>query len=206
MGRRTASHKVEEHVDAHATGSTSVASPSASTPSSSYCRRMVIPFYSDRVGNRFREFSNFYSDAPPFQFELPAFAQQEGWPTSVECEFSEKAIMLTRAALMGDRESFDEIAIAPDPETCKALGRGVRNFKHELWGIHLEEIAFEVVKQKFENNPELSAVLLSTGSALLAEASPYDSIWGIGLRKSDSRSLHPDRWRGQDYLCSVQGG
>jgi len=200
MGRWTASRKVKEHVGTQSSGSTSVASPSTFTPSSSSCRQRVIPFYGDRIGNRFREFSNFYSDAPPFQFELPDFAQRKGWPTSVECGFSEKAIMLTKAALMGDRESFDEVAISPNPKSCKALGRGVRNFKQELWDIHLEEVAFEVVKQKFENNPELCAVLLSTGSAILAEAAPNDSIWGIGLNISDSRSLDPDQWRGRNVL------
>jgi len=212
-----ASNKVQEQPDSHASSSVSAASQSASTPSSSDCKQRVIPFYGSKEGKRFREFSNFYSDAPPFQFDLPAFAQQEGWPTSVECQFSEKAIMLTKASLMGDREIFDEIAVALDPKSCKSLGRGVRNFNKDLWESHLEEVAFEVVKQKFEKNRQLGAVLLSTGNAILAEAAPNDSIWGIGLGTSDDRSLDPDQWCGRnvlgyalmkarDYLRTMQAG
>jgi hypothetical protein len=160
----------------------------------------VIAFYSDRVGQRYREFSNFYSDSPAYVFNLPPCAQREGLPQSFMVEFSEKAIMLAKAAMMGDEEILQEIALARSPKDCKALGRAVRNFDQELWASHLEELAFEVVKQKFEASPELRKVLLSTGDKILAEAAPNDSIWGIGLSLKDDRAYDQSQWCGRNVL------
>jgi len=162
--------------------------------------KKVIGFYSDRPGHQFREFSNFFRHARPFNFTLPTFAWREGFPTSVWCSFSEKAIMATKAALMGDLEIFGEIDKADDPKSCKALGRGVRNFNDKLWQRHLEQIAFEVVRQKFESDRELRELLLSTGDKILAEAAPNDCIWGIGLPRSDPRVNDPEQWCGRNIL------
>ena len=160
----------------------------------------VIAFYSDKPGKKFREFSNFFSDAPAFRFQLPAFARSEGFPESVHCEFAEKAIMATKAALMKDEEAFAEIEATKEPKSCKALGRSIRNFDQALWDSHLEDIAFEVVKQKFEADPELRAVLLSTGNATLVEAAPHDCIWGVGMGATDEGILDPTQWRGRNVL------
>jgi len=160
----------------------------------------VIGFYSDRAGNPYREFSNFYRHERPFEFTLPGFAQRDGFPTSVCCSFSEKGIMATKAALMGDLDTFREIDTVDDPKSCKALGRSVRNFDDEIWRRHLEQTAFEVVRQKFESEKRLRELLLSTGSSILAEAAPNDCVWGIGLRLSDSRVKDPSQWCGRNIL------
>jgi len=160
----------------------------------------VLPFYSDKAGKRFREFSNFYRHARPYEFRLPAFAQRPDLPESIWCDFSEKAIMAVKAALMGDVEIFSEIERATDPASCKRLGRGVRDFNEELWQEHLEEVAFEVVFQKFDSEKALRELLLSTGDKVLAEAAPNDQIWGIGLPLSDPRCRDPLQWRGRNIL------
>jgi len=160
----------------------------------------VIGFYSDREGNAFREFSNFYRHAQPYEFHLPSFALREGFPKTIWCNFSEKAIMATKAALMGDLEILQSINDADDPKSCKALGRGVRGFDEELWQLHLEETAFEVVRQKFAADRSAQKVLLSTGDKILAEAAPNDCIWGIGLSLRDARVKCPEEWRGRNIL------
>jgi len=160
----------------------------------------VIPFYSDKEGREFREFSNFYRLAQPYEFQLPTFAKQEGFPSSIWCSFSEKAIMATKAAIMGDGEIFREIDASDDPKTCKSLGRGVRNFHEQLWQQHLEEVAFEVVRQKFESDANLKQKLLSTGDHIIAEAAPNDAVWGIGLPLSDPRCKDPEQWCGRNVL------
>eukprot|EP00930_Biecheleria_cincta_P038030 TRINITY_DN26129_c0_g1_i1.p1 TRINITY_DN26129_c0_g1~~TRINITY_DN26129_c0_g1_i1.p1 ORF type:complete len:531 (+),score=99.51 TRINITY_DN26129_c0_g1_i1:60-1652(+) len=170
------------------------AAPPAKSPAK------VIAFYSDREGNQFREFSNFFRHRQPFEFHLPTLAQRSGFPTSLWCSFSEKAIMATKAALMGDLEIFHEIEQAVDPKDCKSLGRGVRNFDEGLWQKHLEEVAFEVVRQKFDSEKSLRELLLSTGDKILAEAAPRDAIWGIGLPSSDPRSHDPSQWCGRNIL------
>ena len=49
------------------------------------------------------------------------------------CDFSEKAIMLCKAAVMGDAEKFHEIAKAEKPYVAKQLGRQVRAFDEATW-------------------------------------------------------------------------
>ena len=160
----------------------------------------VLGFYSHKQGRPYREFSNFFRHIQPFEFVLPAFAQRDGFPKSIWCSFSEKAIMATKAALMADLETFRAIEEADDPKLCKALGREVRAFDDELWQNHLEETAFEVVKQKFGSDQNGRDLLLSTGDAILAEAAPNDSIWGIGLDLTDSRVQNPAQWCGRNIL------
>jgi len=35
---------------------------------------------------------------------------------------------------------------------------------------------------------------------MLAEPSPYDSIWGIGLSRRDHRARNPELWQGENLL------
>ena len=42
--------------------------------------------------------------------------------------------------------------------------------------------------------------LLSTGNTILAETSPLDAVWGIGLRADDPRAKDPHKWRGKKLL------
>ena len=65
-------------------------------------------------------------------------------------------------------------------------------WNQELWDTHLEDVAFEVVRQKFEANEELRNILLSTGDHILAEATRKDCIWGIGLDVGDVRVQDPN--------------
>ncbi|HEX5958512.1 MAG TPA: NADAR family protein, partial [Hyphomicrobiaceae bacterium] len=53
---------------------------------------------------------------------------------------------------------------------------------------------------KFAQNPDLGGYLLSTGNAVLVEASPVDRIWGIGLAADDPRARQPAEWRGANLL------
>ena len=41
---------------------------------------------------------------------------------------------------------------------------------------------------------------LSTGNKRLAEASPLDPVWGVGLRADDPRANHPRQWRWKKLL------
>ena len=56
---------------------------------------------------------------------------------------------------------------------------------------------------KFSQNGRLRDYPLSTGDAVLAEASPYDRIWGIGLTADDPHAQNPMRWRGENLLGFV---
>ena len=42
--------------------------------------------------------------------------------------------------------------------------------------------------------------LLETNDKIIAEASPNDSIWGIGLSKYDKDATNPKNWKGKNLL------
>ncbi len=55
---------------------------------------------------------------------------------------------------------------------------------------------------KFEQNPRLKEILLAT-KGVLAEASPYDKVWGIDLDEKDPRARNPGQWQGTNWLGQV---
>eukprot|EP00747_Dinoflagellata_sp_TGD_P209355 gnl/TRDRNA2_/TRDRNA2_82755_c0_seq1.p1 gnl/TRDRNA2_/TRDRNA2_82755_c0~~gnl/TRDRNA2_/TRDRNA2_82755_c0_seq1.p1 ORF type:complete len:279 (+),score=72.18 gnl/TRDRNA2_/TRDRNA2_82755_c0_seq1:87-839(+) len=149
-------------------------------------------------------FSNFFDQSKrPFEFEVPAklFAfeikEQE---RKIPCDFSEKAIMLCKAAAMGDKESFFKLRGASNPASAKKMGREVKGFNQALWDRVMCSVAFEVVLQKFAKTPELAEVLLKTGDRLIAEATRNDKIWGIGIDVGDPRVNRPSEWQGTNVL------
>jgi hypothetical protein len=56
---------------------------------------------------------------------------------------------------------------------------------------------------KFGQNQHLLKFPLSTGDAVLVEASPFDKIWGIGMAASDPRARDPMQWCGQSLISFV---
>ena len=59
-----------------------------------------------------------------------------------------------------------------------------------MWIANREEIVFKASLAKFDQNAELKAFLLSTDDAVIAEASPADKVWGIGMKRTDPRSMN----------------
>jgi ribA/ribD-fused uncharacterized protein len=47
---------------------------------------------------------------------------------------------------------------------------------------------------------QLKKYLIWTGDKILVEASPYDTIWGIGLKATDERATDITQWRGENLL------
>ena len=41
---------------------------------------------------------------------------------------------------------------------------------------------------------------ISTGDKIIVEASPYDSIWGIGMGAKDENIEDPTAWNGENLL------
>ena len=109
-----------------------------------------------------------------------------------------------KALLFGDREVYDEIMAAESPDKYKKLGRKVRNFDSKVWDEKKYDIVVEGNKAKFSQNPVLMEFLLSTGDAILVEASPYDTIWGIGLDIETAKKGSVEDWKGENLLgCAL---
>ena len=108
--------------------------------------------------------------------------------------------MASKARLFGDDSTLPAILSTDDPREHKRFGRQVRHFDNDTWLNERENIAFRGNLAKFSQNESLRLALLHTGERRLAEASPYENIWGIGLRASDPRASSPHTWRGSNLL------
>eukprot|EP00752_Nemacystus_decipiens_P015617 g13940.t1 len=113
---------------------------------------------------------------------------------------NEQYITAAKARLFGDSHALTKIMTSPDPRTHKSLGRSVANFDQAIWEFERQNICLTECFAKFLQNPALRTFLLNTGDRLLAEASPSDKIWGIGLRADNSAAKHPHRWPGLNLL------
>lgn len=117
---------------------------------------------------------------------------------------TEQYMMAGKARLFGDDEILQEIMSADNPYAYKKLGRKIRGFDQVLWDANKYDIVVAGNKAKFGQNPSLKEFLLSTGDAILAEASPYDRIWGIGLDREQAMKGTVDQWKGENLLgCAL---
>ena len=113
---------------------------------------------------------------------------------------AEHWMMTQKALLFDDKKSFEKIINCNKPGEAKALGREVIGYNDQIWN----EQKFEIVKNgnihKFNQHPDLAEYLLKTENRILVEASPVDTIWGIGLSQDDVDIENIYCWRGQNLL------
>ncbi len=99
--------------------------------------------------------------------------------------------MAEKARLFKDYETLEEILSAENQKEIKDLGRKIKNFNEELWNREKYEIVKSGNLAKFSQDENLKEFLLSTGDKIIVEASPYDSIWGIGMGAKDENIEDP---------------
>lgn len=97
----------------------------------------------------------------------------------------------------------EQILASTNPKEQKALGRKVRDFDMVWWNENAIQIAFRGNHGKFSQNKNLYNRLMNTGNSLLVEASPFDSIWGVGLNEEDAKKTPPEQWPGKNWLGIV---
>ncbi len=114
------------------------------------------------------------------------------------CE--EQYMMAQKALQFGDTAIYQQILASYSPMEQKKLGRKVAGFDAEKWNAIRYDIVLKGNKAKFIQNPPLAEFLLSTGDKILVEASPKDTIWGIGMTKENKDAIRPNRWKGQNLL------
>ncbi len=127
---------------------------------------------------------------------FPAEFQEDG----IIYRTAEHYMMAGKARLFKDDETLEQIIQSETPDQVKKLGRKVRNFDPQLWDEH----KYEIVKQgnllKFSQHEALKEFLLSTEDQVLVEASPYDTIWGIGMLETHPKASNPSEWNGENLL------
>ena len=113
---------------------------------------------------------------------------------------AEQYMMYKKALLFKDYKHAQEILITKTPKRIKELGRLVEDFDDEIWNTEKEKIVLRGNLLKFSQNSELRNYLTSTGNKILVEASPYDKVWGIGMKSNDDDICDPGKWQGKNLL------
>lgn len=115
----------------------------------------------DRFSGKYNFLSNFYP--------CKVIWNDERFP-SVEHAF--------QAAKSLNRADRIKISVAPNPKEAKKFGRSLK--LRPDWEEVKDEIMYECVKYKFENDDELKQKLLDTKDAELIEGNNHrDSYWGV---------------------------
>lgn len=112
----------------------------------------------------------------------------------------EQYLMAEKARTFGDAEAEAKILAEYNQLAIKKLGRKVANYSDSVWANIRQEVSIRGNLAKFTQNEALRQFLLSTGDKIIVEASPYDSIWGIGLDESSPDAAIPSKWKGQNLL------
>jgi ribA/ribD-fused uncharacterized protein len=135
-------------------------------------------------------------DKSCFSQWYPAAFAAEG----IEYATAEHWMMYKKALLFKDEKASVKILAAEKPAVAKALGREVKNFDAGTWN----EVAYSLViqgnKHKFEQHPQLLEFLLNTKDKIMVEASPADTVWGIGLTQDHPNATNPFKWKGTNLL------
>lgn len=122
---------------------------------------------------------------------------------SITYATTEHYLMAAKAALFDDHERLEAIRATDDPGKAKNLGRQVVGFDNATWEANRWDIMETACRAKFEQNSDMGSFLCQTGERLLIEASPVDTIWGIGLAADDPRAQDPAQWPGMNLLGFV---
>ncbi len=118
---------------------------------------------------------------------------------------AEHYMMWRKAILFDDHGTAERVLAADHPRSARDLGRQVKNFHQATWEANRSQIVVDGNTLKFTQHEDLGKYLLDTGDRVLVEASPFDRIWGIGLREDDPRAADPARWRGLNLLGFALG-
>ena len=95
---------------------------------------------------------------------------------------AEQGIMHQKALLFKDFKTALSILNTTSPKRQKALGRKVTNFSEIVWKQNVADLAYGIIRAKFKDNSNFRKLLLETGERDIFEASPYDKIWGVGMK------------------------
>lgn len=139
-------------------------------------------------------FSNF--SETPIVLEDFIMVDGIGQEKEVVLPTSEHYFMLRKALFFNDIDIAGKIIETPLPRDAKKFGRQVSGFIEEEWEKERENAMMDALRLKFTQSEEARNELLNTKylDKSFVEASPIDSIWGIGMGEKDPNRLDTSKW------------
>jgi ribA/ribD-fused uncharacterized protein len=157
----------------------------------------ILLFYSHKFG--LQQFSNWYTGSG-FIWTVDNHNSDKINGSSIKFSTMEQWLMYQKATLFKDIIAANKILQMNDPKDIKQLGKKVIGFEQGVWDSHKYNIVVKGLILKFGQDTALRKLLVDTEKKILAEASPYDSIWGIGIGSNHVWANIPNRWPGQNLL------
>ena len=115
---------------------------------------------------------------------------------------SEQYIQHQKAKYCGDTAAANEIMSCKTALQCKHAARNIDNYIPDDWIKFATSECVKGLTAKFDQNPKLKALLLSTGDKMLVECS-WDQVWGMGYPLSKPDCLDSTNWEKQGILGSM---
>ncbi|GAB3501855.1 NADAR family protein [Emticicia fontis] len=158
----------------------------------------------ESTGNR-NKFLFFWGHQPAKDGTITKTCFSQWWLSSfvvdgITYATAEHWMMAKKAEIFKDEEILNKILSAKSPAEAKKLGRKVRNYQEEIWLANRYTIVKQGNFHKFSQNQALKDFLLDTAERVIVEASPVDSIWGIGMATDYKDIENPEKWKGLNLL------
>lgn len=137
--------------------------------------------------------------------EITKSCFSQWWPCrflqdGIEYNSTEQWMMAEKARVFADQKILEQVLKSNDPKVIKELGRQIRFFDEHTWDTRKYDVVYQGNLLKFAQDESLKSFLLSTENKILVEASPYDKIWGIGMKQDEEGVRGPSNWKGQNLL------
>lgn len=147
----------------------------------------------------------FWGHRPSWDGAITKTCLSQWFESPFECDgirysTAEQFMMAEKARLFKDALSLQHILKSHNPGAIKKLGREVLGFDEDAWNEARLDIVVRGNMAKFSQNLALQQFLINTGDRVLAEASPTDKIWGIGMSETDPGVENPNLWKGLNLL------
>jgi ribA/ribD-fused uncharacterized protein len=112
----------------------------------------------------------------------------------------EQYVAYHKALLFGETDIAEDILQTEEPRIQKQKAKDInlKNFCFDEWKSQASDILKPALFAKFSQNEQLKTYLMKTGDSIIAEASPSDCLFGIGLSLNNPKAVNKTLWRGKN--------
>ena len=135
----------------------------------------------------------FTKDSPLSNFHASEFiVKDQVFSSAEQCIAYHKAMLFEEPALA------QEILGMDNPSIQKQKARKLTKFDNGTWHDKAPTILHTALMAKFTQNIHLKEALLETGTTVIAEANPRDTMFGIGLSIYNPDATDNSKWQGHN--------